>query len=568
MNKKNDFYKMPAGLRLLAVFSALSLLVLSACNKEVDDDFGAGTANNKTAIPTICPDPADPIPSGTPVHLATTTEDASIWYTTDGSEPAVDNCKQYSSQIIIEGEDGEVITVKAIAVKSGFADSPIAEFAYTIAGESGTSEISGEQEEQEEPLILRSVIDVSKVSTGEGFTLDGNVYKINDDGNYTVTGDNEITGYTVAVEAADTNILLEDVTIGGDKPFLVKSGAQAAILISGSNVLWTGSYSYAPLNVPAGASIIIDSSGSRNAGNPLQSSHALAGTLSVELAGDGEATECAAIGANKDENCGNITILGAAVMVKGWTSNKVEGAAIGGSKKRPSGAVTIAGGIVVAAGDEGATVGSGRLDSQTYTLYNTVTLTVTGGFLAAFKMGNGTKTGAAIGSGAAAAPASAADGGTVTITGGTVAAITGGSHSGSFSYAIGPSHEGNVIVTGDPSNTENSDFDKAVLFATDIYANKMPDASDTGVLIGNDKFIFTPPTWNSADHVYSGGVITLNTDYTVPQGGALIIPKGWTLNLKSHTLGNNGTICYDSTDSVSVPGQKVDSPDYGVIVNQ
>jgi len=135
MKKTYNFTIKTARFRALAVFSALAVLIIAGCNKEIDDDLGVGGPNYQTAIPTICPDPANPVPSGTPAHLATTTEGAEIYYTTSTTndvEVPTTGSTPYSGAISITGDDGDVIIIKAIAVKSGLVDSPIATFEYTI----------------------------------------------------------------------------------------------------------------------------------------------------------------------------------------------------------------------------------------------------------------------------------------------------------------------------------------------------------------------------------------------------------------------------------------------------
>ena len=67
------------------------------------------------------------------VTLATSTPDAQIYYTTDGSEPsAAGTC--YTEAIPVAGTEGEnvVTVIRAIAVKDGMQDSAIADFTYAI----------------------------------------------------------------------------------------------------------------------------------------------------------------------------------------------------------------------------------------------------------------------------------------------------------------------------------------------------------------------------------------------------------------------------------------------------
>ena len=74
------------------------------------------------------------------VALKSTTADAKIYYTTDGSEPTITNgipggtTKQYTAPIAVTGKEGQSITttIKAIAVKDGMQNSSVETFAYNI----------------------------------------------------------------------------------------------------------------------------------------------------------------------------------------------------------------------------------------------------------------------------------------------------------------------------------------------------------------------------------------------------------------------------------------------------
>ena len=76
------------------------------------------------------------------VTLASSTDGATIYYTTDGTEPSIGNngellgsTKKYSDAISVTGTQGTTnsTTIKAIAVKSGMYTSEMSEFVYTIA---------------------------------------------------------------------------------------------------------------------------------------------------------------------------------------------------------------------------------------------------------------------------------------------------------------------------------------------------------------------------------------------------------------------------------------------------
>lgn len=80
----------------------------------------------KVATPTFDP-AAGEVMAGTTVTISTTTEDATIYYTTDGTEPTTDS-EVYTEAITIN----EAMTIKAIAVKDGMTNSDVATASYTI----------------------------------------------------------------------------------------------------------------------------------------------------------------------------------------------------------------------------------------------------------------------------------------------------------------------------------------------------------------------------------------------------------------------------------------------------
>lgn len=71
---------------------------------------------------------------GTKVALATETDGASIYYTLDGSTPDA-NSSLYTGEISIT----EDVTIKAIAIKDGMDNSPVATFVYTTVDENATT---------------------------------------------------------------------------------------------------------------------------------------------------------------------------------------------------------------------------------------------------------------------------------------------------------------------------------------------------------------------------------------------------------------------------------------------
>ena len=86
----------------------------------------AGVGLSTVATPTATP-AAGAVVDGSTVVLATTTTDATIYYTTDGSAPTTGSMV-YSVPLTITG----AITIKAMAAKEGMANSAVLSAAYTI----------------------------------------------------------------------------------------------------------------------------------------------------------------------------------------------------------------------------------------------------------------------------------------------------------------------------------------------------------------------------------------------------------------------------------------------------
>ena len=87
------------------------------------------------ATPTFDP-AAGEVQAGTLVTISTTTVNATIRYTTDGSEPTTSNGEEYNNKPIVINSD---VTIKAIAVDDNQNVSAVAEATYTIATSSQLS---------------------------------------------------------------------------------------------------------------------------------------------------------------------------------------------------------------------------------------------------------------------------------------------------------------------------------------------------------------------------------------------------------------------------------------------
>ncbi|ATW26161.1 chitobiase/beta-hexosaminidase C-terminal domain-containing protein [Candidatus Formimonas warabiya] len=99
------------------------------------------------------------------VTLSCATAGAEIYYTTNGSTPT-SSSTPYTGPITVD----RTMTIKAFAVKSGYEDSEVAEFAYTIhTGGGGTG--SGGKEEKP-PIVSETKENTTSVSTVTTSTTD------------------------------------------------------------------------------------------------------------------------------------------------------------------------------------------------------------------------------------------------------------------------------------------------------------------------------------------------------------------------------------------------------------
>ena len=107
----------------------------SVCGYQ-DTVTDAGSKIETVATPTFSVESGEVI-SGTSVTITCATEGAKIYYTKDGSEPTASGT-EYTEAISIT----EVVTLKAIAVKSGMSNSTVASVSYRIIPE-GFVEVTG-----------------------------------------------------------------------------------------------------------------------------------------------------------------------------------------------------------------------------------------------------------------------------------------------------------------------------------------------------------------------------------------------------------------------------------------
>jgi len=118
--------------------------------------FYAPTAANAVATPTFTPS-AGTYTSAQSVELNTTTDGATIYYTTDGTDPTTSS-SVYSSAINVS----TTTTIKALAVKSGMDNSSVASATYNIV----SIEHAGTAEDPYTVADARAAIDAATGLTG------------------------------------------------------------------------------------------------------------------------------------------------------------------------------------------------------------------------------------------------------------------------------------------------------------------------------------------------------------------------------------------------------------------
>ena len=170
------------------------------------------------------------------VILSSATEGATIYYTTDGTEPDKTNGEIYTVPIAVTGTAGESVdtTIKAIAVKDRMQDSEVQTFTYTIElpeptptpvptptptpGQSGNSDNSGSGSSTDSSADVK-IVDWEQVAVDmrQPLTGEGNL-------NYTVRGENRVA----------TSVLQQ--LAGLRQTLAFHSGNGIALSISGQDV--------------------------------------------------------------------------------------------------------------------------------------------------------------------------------------------------------------------------------------------------------------------------------------------------------------------------------------------
>lgn len=209
--------------KFLLAGCVIAALVFTGCPQEGDDS----PSTPKVAAP-VADTPAGQVPVNKVVKLSTTTEEAAIYYTVDGTAPTRESTAYPAAGITIDAAK----TIKAFAVKEGLADSDLLEAAYTVAADAPVPDNS--------PVAEGETIKLTVPEEGTiYYTLDGNPPVVNADGTPgagTLTYD-RAKGIELTFGAGDS-LTITTVTVTGTGDSL-KIGAPVAVTYTKAEYTYT-----------------------------------------------------------------------------------------------------------------------------------------------------------------------------------------------------------------------------------------------------------------------------------------------------------------------------------------
>ncbi|MFS0611823.1 leucine-rich repeat protein, partial [Brevibacillus sp. 179-C8.2 HS] len=173
---------------------------------------------------------ADPsggvVPSGTKVTLSTPTEGATVYYTTDGSEPTSSSA-EYTAPIEVTTE----MTIKAIAMKDGMLDSEVMEERYTIAMMSAPTNLRASAGDRSVTLEWDAVTETGSVTYA--------VY--------------QVEGTSAPVDPANWKLIQSDVTTNSCNVTGLTNGTSYAFAVKAVSAEGTSDFSNAATATPRAA---------------------------------------------------------------------------------------------------------------------------------------------------------------------------------------------------------------------------------------------------------------------------------------------------------------------------
>ena len=192
--------------------------------QKADIVFVPATAMEQVAIPTFSP-AAGEVTSGTEVTISCATSGATIHYTVDGTDPTSSSAT-YSSPIEITA----TTIIKAIAVKSGLADSEIATATYTV------------------PTAGSVTLTDNDITAGDntvqGTNSNALAYRLgtsNNNGSLTFPAGYSSITFTLAGWASGTrSFSITNGTINGDDSLSPATGSPSGTINAGFSTTYTG----------------------------------------------------------------------------------------------------------------------------------------------------------------------------------------------------------------------------------------------------------------------------------------------------------------------------------------
>ena len=207
------------------------------------------TAPGTVDTPTFSP-AAGPVERNTKVKISST-DGATIYYTTDGSEPTTSS-SVYSVAITIDAAK----TIKAFAVKSGLTDSEVATAAYTIAKVATPtfSPAAGEVDKDTEITITCATEGATIYYTTDGSEPTASSTAYNEGAKPTIDTDKTIKAIAIKANYIDSDVSSASYTYARVKSYnLVTSVSQ---IVSGKH--------YLIANAKEGSVVVMDAQKSNN----------------------------------------------------------------------------------------------------------------------------------------------------------------------------------------------------------------------------------------------------------------------------------------------------------------
>lgn len=194
------------------------------------------------------------IPRGSRVILSTITEGAEIYYTTDDTTPGTDS-RHYTEPIIVDRD----MTIKAIAVKTGFQDSDIAEFQYTISENREGLKVEFAVPDRTyiytgSPITPGIIVTNNGVLLKEGIDYSvkySNNINVTDSAKITVTGKNNLTGsrsmeFAIIAKQLDNSDVdaYNTLRVEGDHIVVVEGSKTTPAILYGGALLTAKDYDF------------------------------------------------------------------------------------------------------------------------------------------------------------------------------------------------------------------------------------------------------------------------------------------------------------------------------------